>query len=220
MTRPVVSDAWDKWRARIDLDEYHQRWQQMEQRGEAAHGEADFIESLHPVSVLDAGCGMGRVAIELHRRGIEVEGADLDDDLLAYARGDAPHITWHHADLATASFGRSYHLIAMPGNVMIFCRSEERATIVSNLASHLSDEGLLVAGFTLRSEADALTLSEYDKAGVDAGLTLVDRFATWDRAPYESGDYAVSVHSRRAMTFKQSVSSAPSKIDNTRASTK
>lgn len=194
MTGARVSDAWERWRERVNLDEYHVRWQQMEQRGEASHGEADFVESLHPTSVLDAGCGMGRVAIELHRRGIDVEGADLDDDLLAYARADAPRISWHHVDLAIASFGRSYQLIAMPGNVMIFCRAKDRAKIAANLASHLVEEGLLVAGFSLRSDSGALTLSEYDTACTAAGLSLVGRFATWDRAPYEGGDYAVSVH--------------------------
>ena len=191
-----VSEAWDAWRARIDLNEYHVRWQRMEERGEASHGEADFIESLHPTSVLDAGCGMGRVAIELHRRGIEVEGADLDDDLLAFARADAPQITWHLGDLATMSFGRSYQGVAMPGNVMIFCRPQDRAKIVANLARHLIDDGLLVAGFSLETSVDALTLSEYDKACTDSDLTLVERFATWQRAPYEGGDYAVSIHQR------------------------
>ena len=196
MTRARVSDAWDKWRARVDLNEYHVRWQQMEQRGEASHGEADFIESLQPTSVLDAGCGMGRVAIELHRRGVDVEAADLDDDLLAFARADAPQMTWHLADLATASFGRLYELIAMPGNVMIFCRADDRASIVANLSNHLSKDGLMVAGFSLQVRAGALTLDEFDASCAAAGLTLVDRFATWDRAPFEAGDYAVSVHQR------------------------
>ena len=194
MSGAGVSDAWDAWRARIDLNEYHVRWQRMEERGEACHGEADFIEALHPASVLDAGCGMGRVTIELHRRGIDVEGADLDDDFLAFARADAPHITWHHGDLATMLLGRSYQVVAMPGNVMIFCRAEDRAGIVANVARHLVDDGLLVAGFSLDASADALTLSEYDTACAAAGLTPVDRYATWDRAPYEGGDYAVSVH--------------------------
>ena len=193
-----VSDAWDAWRARIDLHEYHVRWQRMEHRGEASHGEVDFIESLldarQPASVLDAGCGMGRVAIELHRRGVDVEGADLDVDFLAFARADAPRITWHHGGLATMLFGRSYRLIAMPGNVMLFCRADDRAKIVANLASHLIDDGLLVAGFSLDSSLGALTLSEYDKACTEAGLALVDRFATWERAPYDGGTYAVSVH--------------------------
>ncbi len=196
MTGKHVSAAWENWRAGIDLNEYHVRWQRMEQRGEASHGEANFIESLHPTSVLDAGCGMGRVAIELHRRGIDVEGVDLDDDLLAFARADAPHLTWHLCDLATISFGRSYSVIAMPGNVMIFCRTEDRAKIVANLARHLEDNGLMVAGFSLDTSGGALTLTEYDKACTDAGLTLVDRFATWDRAPYEGGNYAVSVHQK------------------------
>ena len=196
MSVPRVSDAWDKWRAGVDLNEYHVRWQQMEQRGEASHGEADFIESLQPTSVLDAGCGMGRVAIELNRRGVDVEGADLDDDLLAFARADAPQMTWHLADLATASFGRLYELIAMPGNVMIFCRADDRAPIVTNLSNHLSEGGLMVAGFSLPTRAGGLTLEEFDTSCAAAGLALVDRFATWDRAPFEGGDYAVSVHRR------------------------
>jgi SAM-dependent methyltransferase len=209
MTEPFsrtsrVSDAWDEWRARVNLDEYHVRWQQMEGRGEASHGEADFIEALleallearQPATVLDAGCGMGRVAIELHRRGIDAEGADLDDDLLAFARADAPQVTWHLADLATTSFGRSYQLIAMPGNVMIFCRAEDRAAIIANLAIHLVVGGLLVAGFSLAATAGSLTLGEYDAACSAVGLMRVDRFATWDRTPYEGGDYAVSVHRR------------------------
>ncbi len=203
-TSPRVSEAWDNWRARVDLNEYHARWQQMEVRGESSHGEADFIESLvhgrRTANVLDAGCGMGRIAIELHRRGIEVEGTDLDDDLLAFARADAPTIRWHLADLATASFDSTYELIAMPGNVMIFCRIDDRAKIVTNLARHLGDNGLLVAGFSLQSSPDALTLSEYDAACAGAGLALDDRFATWDRDQYEGGDYAVSVHRRKWLT--------------------
>lgn len=196
MSDSHVSAAWDQWRARVDLDEYHARWQQMEARGEASHGEADFIASLQPLSVLDAGCGMGRVAIELDRRGIEAEGVDLDADLLAYAHSDAPHIAWYQADLATMSLGRKYHVIAMPGNVMLFCRASDRSAIVANLAHHLGEEGLLVAGFSLQTSDGALTLNEYDDACAAADLALVNRFATWDRAPFNGGDYAVSVHSR------------------------
>jgi SAM-dependent methyltransferase len=189
-----VSPRWTKWRAAIDLHEYHQRWVRKEQAGESAHGEADFIESYRPASVLDAGCGMGRVAIELARRGFDVEGADLDADLLAFARSDAPHLRWVHADLAAVHLGRRYGMVAMPGNVMIFCRPTDREPIVRNLADHLEPDGLLVAGFSLERGGGALTLSEYDDCCAVAGLLPVDRFATWERAPYTGGDYAVSVH--------------------------
>ena len=91
-----VSRRWSRWRAETDLDEYHDRWRRLAETGQSTHGEADFIESLGPRSVLDAGCGMGRVAIELARRGIDVVGVDLDDDLLAYARQSDPSIRWVH----------------------------------------------------------------------------------------------------------------------------
>ena len=192
-----VSDRWAQWRRQIPLHEYHSRWERMEAEGKATHGEADFIAELGPASVLDAGCGMGRVAIELHRRGIEVEGVDLDDDLLAFARGDAPHITWHHADLSELSLARHFDVVAMPGNVMLFCRPEHRCPIVASLAGHLRADGLLVAGFSLDQRPDSLTLAEYDACCVAAGLQLSERFATWERDPYQGGDYAVSVHRRR-----------------------
>jgi SAM-dependent methyltransferase len=63
----IVSERWADWRARVDLDEYDQRWVRMEESGRASHGEADLIAALGVAPVLDAGCGMGRVAIELAR---------------------------------------------------------------------------------------------------------------------------------------------------------
>lgn len=184
-----VSEQWAGWRAAIDLAEYEARFSH-----DAAHGEAECLAALHPRSVLDAGCGTGRVAIELHRRGIEVVGADLDDDLLQYARRKAPDVAWVHADLATMRLGRSFHVVAMPGNVMLFCRADDRADVVASCAAHLEPDGLLVAGFSLRGVAGELTLDEYDAAATAAGLTLVQRWATWERTPYAGGDYAVSVH--------------------------
>jgi SAM-dependent methyltransferase len=196
MSGEHVSERWAGWRQEIDLEEYHSRWARMEASGKAAHGEADLIDSYSPNSVLDAGCGMGRVAIELSRRGFDVDGVDLDDDLLAYARVDAPHLTWVHGDLATVRMPRRYELVAMPGNVMLFCRLDVRAAIVANLAEHLEPGGRLVAGFSLEARPDAITLAEYDEACEHSGLSLEDRFATWERAPYTGGPYAVSVHTR------------------------
>lgn len=194
MSGEQVSARWAQWRAEIDLGEYHSRWARLEAQGTAPHGEADLICLYRPPSVLDAGCGMGRVAIELAHRGIDVDGVDLDADLLAYARSDAPHITWYHDDLASMALPRRYALVAMPGNVMLFCKADVRNAIVANLAQHLEPGGLLVAGFSLESRQGAITLAAYDHAAAEAGLELVDRFATWEGAPYDGGHYAVSIH--------------------------
>lgn len=196
MTEPGrhVSDRWAAWRRDVDLDEYHGRWRRLEASGVSSHGEADLIESLRPASVLDAGCGMGRVAIELARRGLHVEGIDLDADLLAYAQADAPHVRWHVGDLASCDLARTFDVVAMPGNVMLFCRVDQRADVVANMARHLAPGGSLVAGFSLERRRDAVTLDEYDALCAASGLVVRDRFATWDGDAYSGGDYAVSVH--------------------------
>jgi SAM-dependent methyltransferase len=195
----VVSRRWTQWRAETDLGEYFTRWQRLEATGQATHGEADFIESFQPRSVLDAGCGMGRVAIELHRRGIDLVGVDLDDDLLAFARRSEPSIRWVHADLATMSLDREFDVVAMPGNVMIFCRPSDRAAIIQRAAAHIRLGGYLVAGFELQSGARALRLDEYDELCSNEGLELVRHCSTWQGDPYEGQAYAVGVH-RRSVT--------------------
>ena len=47
--------------------DYDERWVEMARRGQSVHGEANFVSVFQPRTVLDAGCGTGRVAIELAR---------------------------------------------------------------------------------------------------------------------------------------------------------
>jgi 2-polyprenyl-3-methyl-5-hydroxy-6-metoxy-1,4-benzoquinol methylase len=192
-----VSDRWSQWRATTDLDEYYSRWRRLEDGGQSPHGEADLIESFHPGSVLDAGCGMGRVAIELARRGIDVVGVDLDDDLLAFARRSPASIEWVQADLATVRLNRRFDVVAMPGNVMVYCRPSDRQGIIRTAAAHLEPRGLLIAGFDLERHPDAFSVDEYDEVSASCDLQLSERWATWDRDPYHDGSYAVSVHQLR-----------------------
>ena len=165
----------------------------MAARGENVHGEADFVEGLvsPPASILDAGCGTGRVAIELARRGFDVVGVDLDADMLAQARTKAPGLPWVHADLVTVDVGRRFDVVVLAGNVMIFLAPGTEAAVVANLARHLAPGAALVAGFQLDRGLD---LAAYDQHTADAGLILDERWATWDRQPYDGGSYAVSVH--------------------------
>jgi SAM-dependent methyltransferase len=167
----------------------------MAAEGHNIHGEADLVESLGPGSVLDAGCGTGRVAIELARRGIDVVGVDLDPAMLAGARDKAPDLPWVVADLAAVDLGRTFDLVVLAGNVMIFLTPGTEAAVVANLARHLGPGGALVSGFQL--QPGRLSVDDYDRACAAAGLDLEDRWATWDRVPFAAGDYAVSVHRNR-----------------------
>ena len=176
-------------------DDYDARFAALERSGADVHGEANFVAALGPASVLDAGCGTGRVAIELARRGVDVVGVDLDPAMLAAARRKAPGLAWVLGDLATARLGRRFDAVVAAGNVMIFLSPGTEAAVVANLAGHLADGGALVAGFSLGP--GRLGLVAYDAFAAAVGLALAERWATWDRVPFApGGDYAVSVHRR------------------------
>ena len=164
----------------------------MAAKGESIHGEADFVCRFDPSSVLDAGCGTGRVGIELALRGIDVVGVDLDDSMLASARAKAPDLTWVTGDLRDVDLGRTFDVVVMPGNVLIFLAPGTETAVVANMARHVSPGGRLIAGFQLHRGYE---LSQYDTDCVAAGLVLDARYSTWEGAPWRSGgDYAVSVH--------------------------
>ena len=137
-------------------DDYDARWHRLAAAGESVHGEADFIETLLRESggtrVLDAGCGTGRVAIELAARGYSVLGMDLDAGMLSAARAKAPELDWLHADLTEASsqVTTEVDLVALAGNVMIFVDPGSEGRVLRELTALLAPSGLLVAGFTIR----------------------------------------------------------------------
>ena len=121
-------------------DDYDARWARLAEAGEGIHGEADLVDDLLRTAgghrVLDAGCGTGRVAIELARRGHVVVGIDADPGMLDTARAKEPQITWIHADLADveerADF--TFDVVLLAGNVMIFLDPGSEARVVRRLA--------------------------------------------------------------------------------------
>lgn len=185
---------WSQWRDRVDLDGYDERWARIEAEGGNPHGEADFVRSHNPRSVLDGGCGTGRVGIELARHGIGVLGVDPDPDMIAAARAKAPELEWLRLDLADLDRPERFDLAVLAGNVIPY--AERRAEVVAACARHLVPGGRLVAGFQLQEGWP--TLAEYDAWCVAAGLTREGRYASWDRLPYAGGDYVVTVDVLRA----------------------
>lgn len=190
-----------------DGESYDARFEMLARQGRRLHGEADLVERLltdrstpRPPRVLDAGCGTGRVAIELAARGFDVVGIDVDPSMLDQARRKAPLLPWHLRDLGDMSGvpGAPYDLIVMAGNVLLFTDPGSEGAVVGQLAAALAPGGLLVAGFSLRP--DGYRLADYDAAAGIGDLDLVQRWSTWERAAWKPGDgYAVSVHRRRAM---------------------
>jgi SAM-dependent methyltransferase len=194
ITVSELPEDWQSWRERTDPARYDDYFRRMGEAGQNLHGEADLVASYRPASVLDGGCGTGRVGIELARRGIAVLGVDADADMIAAARAKAPDLEWVTADLSDLDRPERFDVVVLAGNVVPYAAPQRRAAAVAACVRHLAPGGRLIAGFQLRPGWP--TLEDYDGWGAAAGVALEDRYATWDRAPYEGGDYAVSVHRR------------------------
>lgn len=175
---------------RWEGDAYQRRFDELAASGADVHGEASFVMRFSPASALDAGCGTGRVAVELARRGVAVVGVDADPSMLATARRASPDVEWIECDVAALQLGRRFDVVVMAGNVPLFTPRGTQRALVAGCARHVG--GVLIAGFQL---ARGYSIADYDDDCTAAGLALTERYATWDGQPFTGGDYAVSVHS-------------------------
>lgn len=160
-------------------DAYDSTYERREAAGEDVHGEANFVRSYSPRSVLDAGCGTGRVGRELARHGIEVVGVDLDDEMLETARAKCPSAMWITGDLSTIDLGRRFDVVVMAGNVINFAVPSRRQAVVENLARHLNPGGLLVSGHAVRP--DGCSPADFESWATRCGLEAVEHWSTWAR---------------------------------------
>ena len=190
---------------RVDIaaEAYDDRWARLAAAGHEVHGEARLVQALlvellpgrQRCRVLDAGCGTGRVAIELARAGHDTVGVDVDPAVLGRARAKAPTLAWAEADLASLPSDVApgpFDAAVMAGNVMIFVAPGTEANVLTNLATRLTPAGFVVAGFQLLP--GRLTVDRYDEHARAAGLTPVTRFSTWERDPWSvDSSYVVTV---------------------------
>jgi SAM-dependent methyltransferase len=188
-------------------DRYADRFEAMAARGEDVHGEAGLVAGmLAPGStVLDAGCGTGRVGRRLHELGYTVVGVDADDRMVDVARRRSPGPRWEVADLAELDLGESFDLVVMAGNIVPFLPAGSLGRAMRRIGSHLVEGGAVVCGYGLDAEnvpkgVPLVPLADYDAACEAAGLHLEERFDGWDGAPYTAAGYAVSVHRRTDST--------------------
>lgn len=213
-----VSPRWVEWRRTVDLAKYDQRYEAMAARGENVHGEADAVTRLivkyrdgrvhqHPLRVLDAGCGTGRLAVELACRGHAVTAVDLDPDMVGKARSKSSDVSWMVGDLSTVELmthGGHFDLIVMAGNILNFCAPGTQAAIVRNMVKHLVDGGVLVCGWSQERRDDAYLWGDFVRDARAAGARVVEKWTSWDGdtmeadgvgrlggEPVTSSDYAV-----------------------------
>lgn len=173
---------------------YIERFRTMAAEGADLAGEARLIDAMVPPAsrVLDAGCGPGRVAGELHRRGHRVWGVDVDPELIAAAEVDHPGPSYAVGDLSELELdAEPFDIAVCAGNVMVFLAAGSEQAVIARIASHVRPGGRLVFGF--RRSMD-YSYEAFDVDAATSGVVLEQRFGTWELDPFDAdSDFAVSV---------------------------
>jgi SAM-dependent methyltransferase len=98
-----------------------------------------------PRSMLDVGCGTGRLLETLARTIPECWGVDLLESNITYARSVRAGVTFQVGDMRTARLGRTFDLVTCLGNALSYALSDDDLTdTVSTFAAHAHGAALLV----------------------------------------------------------------------------
>lgn len=186
----------DRWEA------YSTKFAGYFSEGTDLDGEARFVDMLvaRASTLLDAGCGPGRVTAALTARGHRSVGVDKDAGLVADGRGRYPGLPLFVRDLlavdpdwlASEDLPTEFDAIVCPGNVMVFVAPGTERAVLSRLAAVLRPGGRAVFGFATGRE---YTVDGLDADATAVGWTLEHRFATWHLDPFTpDASWAVSVY--------------------------
>ena len=172
---------------------YADHFRDMVANGEDVEGEARLLDAIvSPKSqILDAGCGQGRTAGALARRGHSVVGVDIDPVLIAAAQTDNPGPTYLNSDLVSLSITDEFGLFdaaVSAGNVITFVAPDTQVEVLSAIRRHLKPDAPLLLGF----HTDRYLTSVFIAHAQEAGFQIDQQFATWDLRPWhEDADFAV-----------------------------
>ena len=116
----------------------------------------DLVEILKPSSVLELGCGMGRLFPIFSREAKEIVGVDISDELLS--KGEQYYATYGNknaiasfinADMCSFNDNKKYDMIVFALSVLKHLSShEERFKALENAKRHLSKNGFIVIDHT------------------------------------------------------------------------
>lgn len=195
-----------RWDQEADPASYIAHFQGLAAAGADLEGEARFVDAMagRGSTILDGGCGSGRVAAALTRMGHRALGIDRDATLIEAARSQHPETPYAARDLLDVTpawlvdqgHPTAYDIVVLAGNVLVFLAPGSERAVLERMRDVLRPGGRLVAGFA--------TDRDYSVADLDAdasavGLALEGRFSTWHLDVWTEGAaWAVTILRRPA----------------------
>lgn len=95
-------------------------------------------------TLLEVACGTGLHAAIL-KKYYQIEGLDLDPEMLAVASQNYPNIPFHQADMVDFDLGKQFDVITCLFSSIGYVKTKERLeSAIQNMARHLQSGGVLI----------------------------------------------------------------------------
>ncbi|GAB3299702.1 methyltransferase domain-containing protein [Epidermidibacterium keratini] len=177
------------------------------------HAASEFLAArAHGARALEFAIGTGRIALPLSELGVEVDGIELSEAMVAQLRkkpGGADLDVWS-GDMTAIRTGSSYGLIYVPSAwiktnayarpedvaanavVLDVCTYDPATQILDENHVRIGDDGVRFSPISCRLAWP----SELDLMARIAGLSLLERYGGWHQQPYTGEGMHVSVYGR------------------------
>jgi SAM-dependent methyltransferase len=103
------------------------------------------IEAIQPTSLLEIGCGMGRL-FPLYQNKVEcIYGIDLSEEMIHLAQQRFPQANLFIKDIVSFNFDRKFDIIIVSNSLLKHIEnSDDRNYVIKNLKDHLLKNGIIV----------------------------------------------------------------------------
>ena len=119
-------------------------WKDYAAESEGVRGYVEQYGKSSGKTLLEVACGTGHHA-EYLQQNFQVEGLDLDEELLKIARKRCPAVPFYHGDMVTFDLGKQYDVVTcLFSSIGYTCTTEKLNSAIHQIAKHL-----LIGGVTL-----------------------------------------------------------------------
>lgn len=114
----------------------------------------DLVETLKPKSILEIGCGTGRLFPIFMKQSKEIIGIDLSDEMISKGRQiyksiEDIDVDFHLADMCSFKLDKKYDLIVFALSVLKHLKTDDdRFKALENAKAHLNDDGFIAIDHT------------------------------------------------------------------------